>query len=209
MNWIDFLLLAVLILGALYGMRMGLIKAVFVTVGAYVGWLLAGQWSDKVGGIFEGSVSNDTIITVLTYVVTMAGSLIAAHYAVKILKPFLTIFTLGLSSMVDRLGGLVLGLLLGISLTGAVIIGFSRLTYNFDTSSVTGVVPEQVSGRIVQVGEQLARVEDVRESLETALAESKIVPTFIDVFDALPGDAMGFIPSDFKVALDMLKMEID
>ena len=190
-------------------MKMGLIKAVFVTVGVYVGWLLAGQWSDKVGGIFEGSVSNDTIITVLTYAVTMAGALIAANYAVKILKPFLTIFTLGLSSMVDRLGGLVLGLLLGLALSGALIIGFARLTYNFDTSSVTEVVPEQVSGRIVQVGDQLARVEDVKESLETALAESQIVPRFMDVFDALPGDAMGFIPSDFNVALDMLKTEIE
>ena len=119
MNWIDFVLLAVLILGALYGMRMGLIKAVFVTVGVYVGWLLAGQWSDRVGGIFEGSGSTDSIVTVLTYAVTIAGAVIAANYAVKVLRPFLTIFTLGLSSLVDRLGGLVLGILLGIALSGA------------------------------------------------------------------------------------------
>ena len=187
---------------------MGLIKAVFVTVGVYIGWLLAGQWSDKVGGFFEGSVSNDTIVTVLTYAVTMAGALIAANYAVKILRPMLTIFTLGLSSMVDRLGGLVLGLLLGIALSGALIIGFARLTYNFDTSALTDTA-SLAPVRVVQVDEQLARVEDVKESLETALTESQFVPTVIDVFDALPGNAMGFIPSDFKVALDVLKMEIE
>ena len=209
MNWFDILLLATLILGALYGMKMGLIKAVFVTAGVYVGWLLAGQWSDKVGGIFEGSVSNDTIVTVLTYAVTMVAALIAANFAVKILKPFLTIFTLGLSSMVDKIGGLVLGLVLGIALSSALIIGFARLTYNLDISSVTDVVPEQVSGRIVQVEEQLARVEDVRESLESALTESAFVSTFIDVFDALPGNTLGLIPSDFEVALEVLKAEID
>ena len=172
MNWIDFVLLATLIVGALYGMKMGLIKAVFVTVGVYIGWLLAGQWSDKVGGIFEGSVSNDTIVTVLTYAVTMVAAVIAANFAVKILKPMLTVFTLGLSSMVDKLGGLVLGLLLGVAFSSAIVIGFARLTYNLDISSLTDAVPEQVTERVVEVGEQLARVEGVRESLETALTES-------------------------------------
>lgn len=209
MNWIDFVLLATLIVGALYGMKMGLIKAVFVTVGVYIGWLLAGQWSDKVGGIFEGSVSNDTIVTVLTYAVTMVAAVIAANFAVKILKPMLTVFTLGLSSMVDKLGGLVLGLLLGVAFSSAIVIGFARLTYNLDISSLTDAVPEQVTERVVEVGEQLARVEGVRESLETALTESQLVPTYIKVFDAIPANAMGLIPADFKVALEVLKTEIE
>jgi uncharacterized membrane protein required for colicin V production len=208
-NWIDFVLLATLIVGALYGMKMGLIKAVFVTVGVYIGWLLAGQWSDKVGGIFEGSVSNDTIVTVLTYAVTMVAAVIAANFAVKILKPMLTVFTLGLSSMVDKLGGLVLGLLLGVAFSSAIVIGFARLTYNLDISSLTDAVPEQVTERVVEVGEQLARVEGVRESLETALTESQLVPTYIKVFDAIPANAMGLIPADFKVALEVLKTEIE
>jgi uncharacterized membrane protein required for colicin V production len=209
-NWIDFVLLATLIVGALYGMKMGLIKAVFVTAGVYIGWLLAGQWSDKVGGIFEGSVSNDTVVTVLTYAVTMVAALIAANFAVKILKPMLTVFTLGLSSMVDKLGGLVLGLLLGVALSSALIIGFARLTYNLDISSVTDGVPEQASGRVVEIGEeQLAKVESVRESLETTLTESQLVPNYIKVFDAIPANAMGLIPSDFKVALKVLKTEIE
>ena len=206
MNWIDFVLLATLIVGALYGMKMGLIKAVFVTAGVYIGWLLAGQWSDKVGGIFEGSVSNDTIVTALTYAMTMVAALIAANFAVKILKPMLTVFTLGLSSMVDKLGGLVLGLLLGVALSSALIIGFARLTYDLDISSVT----EQASGRVVEIGkEQLAKEESVRESLETALTESQLVPNYIKVFDAIPANAMGLIPSDFKVALEVLKTEIE
>jgi uncharacterized membrane protein required for colicin V production len=209
-NWIDFVLLATLIVGALYGMKMGLIKAVFVTAGVYIGWLLAGQWSDKVGGIFEGSVSNDTIVTALTYAMTMVAALIAANFAVKILKPMLTVFTLGLSSMVDKLGGLVLGLLLGVALSSALIIGFARLTYDLDISSVTDGVPEQASGRVVEIGkEQLAKVESVRESLETALTESQLVPNYIKVFDAIPANAMGLIPSDFKVALEVLKTEIE
>ena len=209
MNWIDFLLLAVLIVGALYGMKMGLIKAVFVTAGVYIGWLLAGQWSDKVGGIFEGSVSNDTIVTVLTYAVTMVAAVIAANFAVKILKPMLTVFTLGLSGMVDKLGGLVLGLLLGVAFSSAIIIGFARLTYNLDISSLTDAVPAQVTERVVEVGDQLAKVEDARESLETALTESQLVPTYIKVFDAIPANAMGLIPADFKVALEVLKTEIE
>ena len=205
MNWFDFVLLAALALGALYGLRMGLIKAVFITVGVYVGWLLAGQWSDDLGGLF-GSVGSDTIVTVISYAIIVVGALIATSYAAKIVKPMLTVFTLGLSSLVDRLGGLVLGLLIGIAISGALIVGFARLTYNLDTAAITDLAPTQVSG---QVAEQLAKVEDVREGLETALTGSQLVSTFLDLADALPGNAMGYIPSDFKLALAILKKNIE
>jgi uncharacterized membrane protein required for colicin V production len=204
-NWFDFLLLAVLVVGALYGVKLGLIKAVFVTVGVYIGWLVAGQLSPKIGGIFEGSLSNDTIVSVLSYTVIIAGALIASSYALKIIKPLLTIFTLGLASMVDRLGGLLLGLLMGIALSSALIVGFARLTYNLDTSAITDLAPEQVVDRLVERLDP----EDVRESLETALTESQLVPTFIDAAGALPGNALGYIPSDFKIALDLLEINIE
>ena len=209
MNWFDFVLLAVLIVGILYGMKTGLIKAAFVTVGGYAGWILAGQFGGRLGGLFDSSLGNETAVSVVSYAIIIVVALIVASIAAKIVKPFLTVFTLGLSSMVDKLGGLILGLLIGVSIAGALVIGAARLTYDFDTSGLTDAVPDEVASRVVQLEEQLARVEGVKDSLETALSESQLVPTFVNVVDSLPGDALGFIPADFMVALDILKAEID
>ena len=208
MNWFDFVLLAVLILGILYGMKTGLIKAAFVAVGGYAGWLLAGQFGGRVGSLFDSSLGNETLVSVISYAIIIVGALIVASIAAKIVKPLLTVFTLGMSSMVDKLGGLVLGLLIGVSIAGALVIGAARLTYDFDTSILTDKVPDQ-AGNVEEIEKLLAKPEEVRETLQTALSESKLVPTFINVVDSLPGDALGFIPADFMEALNILKAEID
>lgn len=208
MNWFDFVLLAVLVVGILYGMKTGLIKAAFVTVGGYVGWLLAGQFGGRLGGLFDSSLGNETIVSVVSYAIIIVVSLIVASIAAKIVKPMLTVFTLGMSSMVDKLGGLVLGLLIGVSIAGALVIGAARLTYDFDTSLLTDKVPDQ-AGNVEEIEKLLAKPEEVRETLQTALSESQLVPTFVNVVDSLPGDALGFIPADFMEALEILKAEID
>ncbi len=209
MNWFDFVLLAILIVSLLYGMQSGLIKAAFVAVGGYVGWLLAGQFGGRVGSLFDSSLGNETLVSVISYAIIIVGTLIVAGIAAKIVKPLLTVFTLGMSSMVDKLGGLVLGLLIGVSIAGALIIGAARLTYDFETSILTDKVPDQVVGNVGQIEEQLAKVESVKENLETALGESQLVATFVNVVDSLPGDALGFIPADFMEALKILKAQID
>ena len=209
MNWFDFVLLAILIVSLLYGMQSGLIKAAFVAVGGYAGWLLAGQFGGRVGSLFDNSLGNETLVSVISYAIIIVGALIVASIAAKIVKPFLTVFTLGMSNMVDKLGGLVLGLLIGVSIAGALIIGAARLTYDFETSILTDKVPDQVVGNVGQIEEQLAKVESVKENLETALGESQLVATFVNVVDSLPGDALGFIPADFMEALKILKAQID
>ena len=216
MNWLDFVFLAIIAVGAVMGLKIGLIGAAFTAVGVFVGWLLAGQWSDDVGGLFGDSLSNDTIVTVLSYAIIMIGAVIVSRVAAKFIKPLLTVFTLGLSSLVDRLGGLALGALFGAAVSAVIIIALARLTYDFDVSAVTdlvpeqvaGLVPEQVAGQVAVLDEQLAKVENVREQLETALTESQLVSIFMNIFDAIPADTLGFVPSDFKAALDILESNI-
>ena len=207
-NWLDFVLLAIIAVGAVMGLRIGLIGAAFTVVGVFVGWLLAGQWSDDVGGLFGDSLSNDTIVTAISYAIIIAGAVVVSRFAAKFIKPLLTVFTLGLSSMVDRLGGLALGALFGAAISAVIIIALARLTYDFDTSVVTDLVPAQVAGQVAELDEQLAKVENVREQLETALTESKLVSIFIDISDAIPASTFGFVPSDFKAALDILEGNI-
>jgi membrane protein required for colicin V production len=202
MNWLDWVLLAIIAISAFMGMKVGLIRAALGFVAMIIGWIFAGQISDKVGGIFDSSLSNDTIVTVTTYAVLMIIAIIISGFITKIIKPIMAIFTLGLSSMVDKLGGLALGLLFGFAIVGVVIIAGARLTYDFDTSVLEDKLPGQVS-------DQLPKIDDVSEKLETALSESTIVETTVNVLDVLPAGALGLAPSDFGTAMEILDFVIE
>ena len=202
MNWLDWVLLAIIAISALVGMKVGLIRAALGFVAMVIGWIFAGQISDKIGGIFDSSLSNDTIVTVTTYAVLMIIAIIISGFITKIIKPIMAIFTLGLSSMVDKIGGLALGLLFGFAIVGVVIIAGARLTYDFDTSVLEDKLPGQES-------DQLPKIDDVSEKLETALSESKIVETVVNVIDVLPAGALGLAPSDFGTAMEILDFVIE
>ena len=122
MNWVDWIFIVVVGLGAYAGLKVGLIQAALVFFAMFAGWVFAGQVSNKVGGIFDSSLSNDTIITVATYVALMIVAIAISGFVARVVKPILSIFTLGLTSMADKLGGLVLGLLLGFVIVLAVIV---------------------------------------------------------------------------------------
>ena len=75
MNWLDIVIIVVLVGAALFGLEYGLIRAGFNAIGMVVGSLLAGQWSDDVGGLFSDSISNDTVVTVLSYGIIIVAAL--------------------------------------------------------------------------------------------------------------------------------------
>ena len=191
MNWLDFVILGALAAGALYGLKLGLIKAVFMAVGLYVGWLLAAHLSDDLGelagGLVGGSTKVQSILTSAAYGLIISAAVVAAGLASN-LKFLLTMATLGLSGLVDRLGGLALGLVIGAALSSAVVIGLARLTYAFDNE--------------VQAYED---VKVVQKGIESAMIESRLTPIYLDVFERLPANALGYIPADFEVAVDTLR----
>ncbi|MCH7624887.1 MAG: CvpA family protein [Chloroflexi bacterium] len=200
MNWLDILLLAILVVGAILGMRLGLLGAAINAMALLIGWLVAGRLSDEVGGIFASSLSSDTIVTVLAYIVIMALSLVLARIVWKVVRPIVNLATLGVVGVADRVGGIVVGAILGIMIASAIIIVLARFTYNFELpdTGITGGIAVQVP-----------KVKDTKEAVEGALTDSATVPAFINFTNALPGNALGFIPSDFKISLEILENAIE
>ena len=196
MNWLDIVLIIIFVVALLQGLKLGLLGAAVTAVGAIVGWQLAGQFSDDVGGLFGGT--GDTVATVVAYVIVISLSMTAIRFAYRLVRPFMIVIPI--VPLVDRLGGVVLGLIAGVVLSGAVIIILARFAYDFE-------LPEE--GVAGQVAQQVPDPEETRESVESALMESSIVPRFIDVTDAIPGSALGFVPSDFKASLDILNQRIE
>ena len=197
MNWLDVVILSILLLAAYKGMGVGLIGTAVIAFAGFIGWMLAGQLADDLGGYFE-KLSNDTLVTTISYVAIIATAIAIGTIVSKFVKPLLTIATLGLSGIIDKVGGVALGLAFGIAITGALIIALARFTYDFE-------IPEQGLSSIVTAK---IPVSDTKTFTESALTNSSLVVIFIDSVDSLPGNAFGFVPSDFKASLDILKDNI-
>ncbi len=171
-------------------MKYGLIRAALVAIGVYIGWIIAGQYSDKIADPFSSSNQVDKFVTVLTYIVIMASTLVLSSKMAKIVKPLLTVFTLGLSNFLDKLGGLVMGMLVGIAISGALILGLARVTYTFDTNSYVGSITGHISQHFynldqvkvtleksnlgTEVQNQLVKVENIQNALGHSLTEAQI-----------------------------------
>ena len=188
MNWLDIVLIGLVIVGALRGFRIGLFGAAVNALALMMGWLFASQVAyalGLVGGFVDWS-STSTIVAV--YVIVIAVTVAVVQFAWTIIRKSLGIVTLGTSSLIDRLGGLLLGIILGGLLAGVLVLAMSRFTYN---------MPLEASGLPGANG-------DVREGLEAALVESVVVRIFIEQTDELPLNAFGFISPGFAESLEMI-----
>lgn len=203
MNWFDFVLIGLVVVGAIVGLRIGIIGAAFTAIGGVTGFLLAGQLSNVIGGLFDSSVSGDTWVTVASYVVIIGLTIVASGFVWRVARPFVTLATLGASSMVDKMGGMALGLVVGVAVAGALILVATRFTYNLPE-----LPDDKIPGALTAAAERFPAAE-TKESLENALAGSGIVGAFTDVVDAIPGRALGFVPADFEFALEILENRPD
>jgi uncharacterized membrane protein required for colicin V production len=196
MNWLDFVLIGIFAVALLQGLKLGLLGAAVTAIGAVVGWQLAGQLSDDVGGLFGGA--GDTVTTVVAYIIVVVLSMAAIRFVYKIVRPFLIVIPI--VPLADRLGGVALGLVAGLAIAGAVVIILVRFAYDFD-------LPEQ--GVVGQVAGRIPDPQRTRDSVEDALTDSTLVPIFVDIARAIPGGALGFVPFDFEASFEILDQRIE
>ena len=189
MNWLDIVLIGLVVIGALRGFRIGLLGAVINAVALIVGWLLASNISYALGLISGNFGWNSASVIVAVYVIVIAVTVAVIQFAWGILSRSLGIVTLGASSLVDKIGGLLLGVILGGVLAVALVLALARLTYDAPFESAD--VP--------------ARTENVRKGLERALTESVVVRIIAEETDGLPLNAYGFITPGFAESLEMLR----
>ncbi|MBI2856379.1 MAG: CvpA family protein [Chloroflexi bacterium] len=195
MNWLDFVIIGIWALGFFVGWRLGLFGAIFTAGGLVVGVLIAGRLADNVSELITDSVSSDSLATVIAYGFIIFVVFIGAQILRAIVKGIMKMVFLG---WVDSLGGVALGLVMGVVLSGAFIAALARYSSDLPTEILDNAALEIIIDR-----------SGIQEKLHTALMDSKLVPVFLDIRGSIPGHALGFVPDDFKVALDVLEAEID
>ena len=133
MNWFDYLLLAIIAAGAVAGMRLGVIGAAFMAVGGLVGWHAGGPPQRRRGRPSELRLRRHLgHVPVLRSHRGAIGGRSRVRCGGGWLRPFLMAATMGMSGMVNKLGGLALGIVIGATVSFALIVVSARLTYDFE-----------------------------------------------------------------------------
>ena len=197
MNWLDVAILFLLGISILLGWRTGLFNAAFLAAGAAVGVFVAGHISDDVSELFTDSLFSDTLATVIAYATITTVVFIAVQALRGLLKrPLDRMMKFVSVQWVDNMGGAILGVALGLALTGGLIAMMARLASD---------LPKEIE--VVDL-EGIDRTE-LQTVLNDSLTESALVPAYLEARRSVPGEAMGFVPDDFDVALDILEAQIN
>ena len=186
MNWFDLVIIIVALVGLLAGFRLGLLGAVFYSAGVFVALLIAANLSDDIAGWFSDQGAADAFATVLAYMVIFAAVFVAAVAAKRTARAAIKLTFLGWA---ESLGTVVSGLLLAIGLVAVLILGAARLSSDIPTEDAI---------------DSAIRTTEFRGNLQEALVLSRLTGVFINVTDWLPGNALGFVPGDYKIALEQI-----
>ena len=197
MNWIDFILIGISLTSFIIGWRTGLLGAIFNTLGIIFGIILAGRFSDDIADLITGISKSDTVAIVISYAVIMVGTFLVAQLIKGYVKKVLSIFFMG---WIDSAGGIVLGILAGSIVCGAILMTLARFSTDVTTVSngdslTTLLIESQRSG--------------LQESIHNSLLESTLVPIYVDVVLALPANALDVVPAEFRLVMEALDKDIN
>ena len=117
MNWLDFVLLAIIAVSAVVGIFKGLVRQVIGLAAVVAGLILASFYYDRAAALFETFVKNELLsdffgFLLVFILVLVAGSLLG-HLLTKAMK--------GPLALVNRLFGAVFGFLKAVLICGIIV----------------------------------------------------------------------------------------
>ena len=218
MNWFDLIIIIILIVSIFLGMKIGLLRAIGVAVSIYLGTFIAGQYSDDISiRFYEIGLSPSVAksMSVIIYISILMICITAIYFAIGKIKPIIGFVTLGVSSLIDKLGGMILGLTFGILASMIVVMSVTRLTYTFDFASVSNHIEENIPQKIatkdttLNATNYLNEIAEIQKSIESTLQTSQSVKFFLYLENEVPLGIRHFIPNDFDFALELLNSTLD
>ena len=226
MNWLDFVILGILIASMLWGLKTGIFVAGIYGIAILVGWRISGEVSQFVGefigdalGLNSSSakaiselsginLSVDTIATVVAFVVVLILTLIITNIVLKFIGPLLAVLDVATLGM-GRIAGIILGLIIGVIISSITVSGLTRLAYDFHEIPALPGSSFIPAGEVVSIEGIDAKIENTRTSIETALLGSRMAPIFVKTLQITPDNAFGIIPTDYMTALKILDSKLD
>lgn len=117
MNWLDIIILVILVISIFTGLKQGLIKGALSLAGLVVGVVLASKFYLQLGRAM-GFIPNVDIANVVAFILILVVVMIIANVLAALLKQTARAVML---AWVDYLGGAVFGFLMGAIFMGALL----------------------------------------------------------------------------------------
>jgi len=122
MSWLDIAVIVIIGIATLIGLKIGIIKAVLTLAGVIVGILLAGRFYVALADRLT-FIPQETLAKVVAFAAILIAVVLVAGIIAGVLKWLASIILLG---WVNRLGGALLGLIMGSILCGALLAMWTK-----------------------------------------------------------------------------------
>ncbi len=157
MSWVfDIIILVVIAIPTFIGLKVGVVKALLIVVGGIIGIVLAGRFADQLGAVF----SDEPWASVVAFAVILLAVLIIASIIAKLVKWALSAVLLG---WVNRLGGAVLGFILGALFCSAILTMWVNYMEAGDIIEGSALASFLIDGFPIELGLLPASFDNVRE----------------------------------------------
>ena len=142
MNVLDWVLIAAFAITAIWGYKTGLVMAAINAISIYIALFLSGLFAGRVLSMIWDGVESEALSTAIGYVIIFAAVFIAGRIAGSIIKKALKVTFMG---WIDSLGGIVIGLVAGVLISGGVMTVLARYSFVEDEAVVeSGIGLEDV-----------------------------------------------------------------
>ena len=126
MNWLDVIVIIFLVVTTITGLSKGLIKTIIPLVGVILGVVLAGRFYGSVADWLSTWLHSPSQANIAGFAIIFVAVVIVSLIIASLLSKFLSLLLLG---WVDKLGGAVLGFVIGGLVCGAILTIITK--YNF------------------------------------------------------------------------------
>lgn len=117
MNWLDVVIIVVIVISIFSGLKAGLIKVLFGLVGIVVGVVLAGHFSNSLASKLT-FINNPDWAKIAAFAIILVAVMLVSAILAAILSKLISLVLLG---WVNRLGGAILGLVVGALFISAIL----------------------------------------------------------------------------------------
>lgn len=164
MNWLDYVLLAIITISALMSARRGLSREIFGLIGMVLA-LVLGMWFYRMAGsMLSGFVKSEGIANLLGFLIVGAGVLIFVSIVGRIVNRFIK--TIGLSFF-DRLTGAAFGAVRGLLIAISLVTAVTAFAPWVDSKTVSeAVVHSQIAPWVLDASHLVVAIApmDLKES---------------------------------------------
>lgn len=209
MNIFDWVLIGIFAVSAIWGYKTGLVTATLNAASLYISLLLSGLFAGNVLSLIWDGIDSAAISTAIGYVIIFVAVFLISRIVAAIIKKALN---LTFTTWIDSLGGVLIGIVAGILISGGVMTVLARYAFVETTTSVEAEIEldnlitdgiegftDKITGRTIAYAQNLGR-----ENTRRWLIRSQIVPSLLN----LRTFVISFAPEEFGISIDRLEQAI-